>query len=203
MALISANTILTSLCLFHVTLAFFFLTSPGTIADQALVYIVGEAMGLSYVRSFESPSPSLAFLAVLLAVLGVSDLATLSLPEEVGLGYYWGSQAPLRFVLFLALSAYTFFFSPSSPLLYGGSSPLSEAASSSSSFLTHPSAHVRVPGYHPSAWGLDGLKNRVFFTFAFVEMISWFWVWVTLREERHDLAARRIPRRRSSHGGSW
>lgn len=46
MALISAKTILTSLCLFHITLGFFFLTNPGTIADQAVVYLLGESMGL-------------------------------------------------------------------------------------------------------------------------------------------------------------
>lgn len=46
MALISARTILTSVSLFHLTLAFFFLTSPGTIADQAIVYVIGEAMGM-------------------------------------------------------------------------------------------------------------------------------------------------------------
>lgn len=46
MALISAKTILTSLCLFHITLGFFFLTNPGTVADQAVVYLLGESMGL-------------------------------------------------------------------------------------------------------------------------------------------------------------
>lgn len=46
MALISAKTILTSLSLFHVTLGFFFLTSPVTVADQALVFILGESMGM-------------------------------------------------------------------------------------------------------------------------------------------------------------
>lgn len=46
MALISARTILTSISLFHLTLAFFFLTNPGTIADQAIVFVIGEAMGL-------------------------------------------------------------------------------------------------------------------------------------------------------------
>jgi len=46
MAVISAATIITSLSLFHVTLAFFFLTNPQTIADQTLVFIIGEAMGL-------------------------------------------------------------------------------------------------------------------------------------------------------------
>jgi hypothetical protein len=46
MALISGATIITSLSLFHITLAFFFLTSPGAIADQTLVFIIGEAMGM-------------------------------------------------------------------------------------------------------------------------------------------------------------
>ncbi len=46
MALISAKTILTSICLFHITLGFFFLTNPGTVADQAVVYLLGESMGL-------------------------------------------------------------------------------------------------------------------------------------------------------------
>lgn len=46
MALISARTIITSLCFFHITLAFFFLTNPGTIADQGLVWILGESMGM-------------------------------------------------------------------------------------------------------------------------------------------------------------
>lgn len=51
-----------------------------------------------------------------------------------------------------------------------------------------------------SGWGGDALKNRVFFTFVFVEMVSWFWVWVTLREERREVQARKMARRRSSHG---
>ena len=46
MALISGNTIITSLSLFHITLAYFFLTSPGALADQTLVFIIGEAMGM-------------------------------------------------------------------------------------------------------------------------------------------------------------
>jgi hypothetical protein len=46
MALISASTILTSLCLFHVTLAYFFYTNPLAIADQAFVWVLGEAAGM-------------------------------------------------------------------------------------------------------------------------------------------------------------
>jgi len=64
--------------------------------------------------------------------------------------------------------------------------------------MAHPSAHSHNPAYRPSTWGGDGLKNRVFFTFMFVETISWFWIWVTLREERAALVAKKL-RRRNSH----
>lgn len=46
MALISAKTILVSLSLFHITLGFFLITNPGTVADQALVFVLGEATGM-------------------------------------------------------------------------------------------------------------------------------------------------------------
>lgn len=54
------------------------------------------------------------------------------------------------------------------------------------------------PAYAPATWGGDALKNRVFFTFVFVEMVSWFWVWVTLREERSEILARKALKRRGS-----
>lgn len=114
MPLISAKTILTSVCLFHITLGFFFITNPLTIADQALVWVMGEAMGLvcrfsppaavivslpsdsplpqPYSRSFEAQSPPLAFLGIVLAIFGLSDLITLSLPEEICLVHHWGAQ---------------------------------------------------------------------------------------------------------------
>ncbi|CAI4216084.1 unnamed protein product [Parascedosporium putredinis] len=187
MALISARTIITSISLFHITLGFFFLTNPATIADQAIVYVMGEAMGMPYARSFESQSPPLAFLAVILAVMGISDLVSLSLPEEVCLFHHWGTQAPIRLAIAFGLNFYTFMFSSTSPLYY--SNPRGRMA--------HPPAHAQNPSYHASSWGGDGLKNRVFFTFAFVEMVSWFWIWVTLREERAQAMAKKA--RKHSH----
>jgi hypothetical protein len=35
----------------------------------------------------------------------------------------------------------------------------------------------------------------VLFTWAFVEMITWFWVFVTLREERRDITMRIAQRK--------
>jgi hypothetical protein len=60
MALISTKTILTSLSFFHITLAFFFLTNPATIADQALVFVLGDAMGM--VRNILHITPSVLHL---------------------------------------------------------------------------------------------------------------------------------------------
>ncbi|KAK0750021.1 increased loss of mitochondrial DNA protein 1 [Schizothecium vesticola] len=196
MALISAKTIITSICLFHITLGFFFLTNPITIADQGIVYLLGEAMGLPYARSFEAQSPAVAFLGIMLASIGLCDLLTHSLPDDFS-DHYWAMQAPLRLTIFFLLALYTFLFSPSSPLY----TPVwTSGAGLTSGRLQHPSAHAHPPaGYAASAWGGEGLKNRVFFTFAFVETFSWFWVWVTLSEERGVRAARKA-RRRSGYG---
>ncbi|KAI6250181.1 hypothetical protein HI914_01755 [Erysiphe necator] len=164
MALISASTIISSLSLFHITLGFFFLTSPITIADQTLVFIIGEAMKLPYKRSFENQSPPLAFLAAVLFLLGISDLASISKVDELT-QLHWGAQAPIRLLIFFILTFYAFMFSKSSPI-------------------------YATTSYVPSSWG-EGLKNRVFFTWAFIEMIAWFWVYVTLREERKELSLRK------------
>ncbi|OHE93267.1 hypothetical protein CORC01_11410 [Colletotrichum orchidophilum] len=193
MALISAKTIITSLSLFHITLAFFFMTNPVTIADQAMVYVLGESMGMPYARSFENRSPALAFLAAVLAILGISDLVTLSMPEEVWLIYHWGTQAPTRMVMSFGFVVYTFFFGPSSPL-YGGTSK-------GGNRFAHPSVQTNNPRYTPSSWGGDGLKNRVFLTFAFLEMLCWFWAWMTLREEQEEFQRKNQHKRRGSQSG--
>ena len=46
MAIVSAATIIRSLSIFHLTAAYFLLTSPETIADQNLVFMLGAAMDL-------------------------------------------------------------------------------------------------------------------------------------------------------------
>ncbi|KAI1173657.1 increased loss of mitochondrial DNA protein 1 [Nemania sp. FL0916] len=178
MALISAATILTSLCLFHITLAYFFYTNPHTIADQALVWVLGEAMGMPPTQYFSTPSPTSSFLAVILFFVGLSDLLTLSMPEEIWLVHYWGSQAPARIVVFGCLTLFTYITAPSP-----------SSSSSSSNFTSARSSYG-------SASGSEGLRNRVFFAFALLEFISWLWAWVTLREEAVAFASRK--RRRSS-----
>ncbi|KAI0385692.1 increased loss of mitochondrial DNA protein 1 [Hypomontagnella monticulosa] len=192
MALISVKTILTSLCLFHITLAYFFYTNPNAIADQALVYVLGEAMGMPHTTSFTTPSATSSFLSVSLLLTGLSDLLTLSLPEEIWLVHYWGAQAPLRITLFASLSLFSYFSTPS----YGRSGP---------GRMSHPLAppsSAFLPGGVSNGNGIgDGLRNRVFFTFAFLEFLSWFWVWVTLKEEAGRFVARKKRRGSSASNG--
>lgn len=76
--------------------------------------------------------------------------------------------APIRLALFMGLAGYSFAFSANSPLT--------------------------KESYYPSTWG-EGLKNRIFFTWAFVELVTWFWIFVTLREERREVAIRIAERR--------
>ncbi|KAK8088548.1 hypothetical protein PG997_003509 [Apiospora hydei] len=178
MPLISAKTILTSLSLFHVTLAFFFFTNPETIADQALVYM------LAHDDQIQPPHPVTSLLAMILLLVGLSDILSLSLPEEIWLVHHWGAQAPLRFLFFAVVLATTWFTTPTGPRRPGASGIMSRP--------------VAVAGTG-SGGGWDGLRNRVVFTLAFMEMLSWFWVWVTLREEARALQVKK--RRRNSSGG--
>jgi hypothetical protein len=46
MAIVSAYTIIRALALFHVTLAVFALRNPRMIAEQNMVFLLGEAMQL-------------------------------------------------------------------------------------------------------------------------------------------------------------
>ncbi|KAA6416323.1 MAG: hypothetical protein FRX48_01043 [Lasallia pustulata] len=173
MAILSAASIIRSLSLLHLTLAYFFLTSPATIGDQNLVFILGAAMGLPDAPSFTTPSAPTAFLAILLALLGLSDLTAASLPEEIG-SYYWSSQAPVRLFFFFVVTGYTYLFKPGGMGL----------------------GLVSKSGAHTAGVG-DELKNSVVFTWGFVEVICWFWIYVTLRDERRETVARAVAKRKA------
>lgn len=88
--------------------------------------------------------------------------------------------APLRLSLSLVVVLYTFFTGSKGSL-----------SGSSHRGFSHNPAHGSA-----SNWGGDGLKNDIMFTFAFVEMITWFWIWVTLREERGELVRKSLKEKR-------
>ncbi|KAI4198612.1 MAG: hypothetical protein LQ350_005203 [Teloschistes chrysophthalmus] len=175
MAIITSANIIRSLSLFHLSLSYFLITSPSTLTNQSLVFILGASMQLPTPSSFANTSPASALTALVFALLGYTDLTACSLPEEVSV-YFWGSQAPVRCAFFFALTGYVYAFKPKGP--------------------------IRAASEKESPW--DHLNNSIVFTWSFVEMICWFWVrlhcfafiFITLRDERRELAIRQAEKKR-------
>ncbi|KAK5155333.1 hypothetical protein LTR04_005834 [Oleoguttula sp. CCFEE 6159] len=170
MGLVSAFAIIRALSLFHLTLAFFFLTSPSTIAEQNIVFVLGEAMRLPSPTSFSTPTPATGFLAVVLALLGLSDFTAVSLPDEIA-RIYWAAQVPVRLLFLFVVTGYTYAFKPDGMLAKAG------------------------VGYKAGMG--EGLKNRLVFTWGFLEVAAWFWVFISLRDERRQAGIRLIEKRKA------
>ena len=150
MSFFSGTTLIRSLATFNLGLAYLFHTNPSTVASHPFVFVIGEAMGLPRTTAFSTPSPSTSFLAATIMLFAITDLSLASMPEEIT-SYVWSAQAPVRFFLFAALAAYSYISHLYSPL----ESVAKERMSSTST---------------------GGMDNGVVFTWAFVQMIFWFWV---------------------------
>ncbi|KAF2809896.1 uncharacterized protein BDZ99DRAFT_386586 [Mytilinidion resinicola] len=167
MALFSAFTLIRCIALFHITLAYFFLVSPKTLADQNVVFLLGESMRLDIPPGFAVPTAATAFLAIILALFGISDLAAVSLPDEYA-RIYWGTQVPVRLLFLFGITGYTYMFKE------GG---------------------VLAPKNYRGGVG-DHLKNAMVFTWGFVELSVWFWVFISLRDERRQKGMELIEKRK-------
>jgi hypothetical protein len=108
-------------------------------------------------RDFNKPSAATAFLAVLFAFIGLTDLTALSLHEDV-FDHFWGLQAPVRLLFLFVLTAYSYMFKEGGLFSPGGMDHRMSAGAS--------------------------LNNSFIFTWGFMEISAWFWVFTTLREER-------------------
>ncbi|KAB2100917.1 hypothetical protein AG0111_0g10778 [Alternaria gaisen] len=163
MAIISANTMIRSIALFHLTLAVVLLKNPALISNQGVVLLLGESMQLPTPRDFNKTSAATAFIAVLFAFIGLSDLTALSLHEEV-FDHFWGLQAPMRLLFLFGITAYSYMFKEGGMFAPRGVDfRMSTGAS---------------------------LNNSFIFTWGFMEVSAWFWVFTTLREERSAKATK-------------
>ena len=166
MALISAFTIIRAISLFHLTAAYFFLTAPRMIADQNVVFVLGESIRLvsptsipeawsaaeistqPHVTSLDKPNEASAFIAVLLAFIGLADLTAASLDEETAL-QYWSSNVPMRLIFLFGLTGYVYLTKDDGVF---GSKLFSQAGAG------------------------EPLRNSMVFSWGFVETAVWFWV---------------------------
>ncbi|KAL5117221.1 hypothetical protein ACEQ8H_004910 [Pleosporales sp. CAS-2024a] len=160
-----------SLSLFHMTLAAIFLRNPQIIANQSIVLVLGQSMQLPTPREFLAPSASIAFLAILFFLVGLSDLTAVSMSEEL-VDEYWGIQTPVRLLFLFGLTGYTY------------------ACKEGGMFAARSNDYVMSSGN-------KDVHNSIVFTWGFVEMAAWFWVFVRLREERREKASRMVEKRRA------
>ncbi|KAF1943476.1 hypothetical protein EJ02DRAFT_343132 [Clathrospora elynae] len=174
MAIISANAMIRSISLFHVTLAVLLLKNPAIISNQGVVLLLGESMQLPTPRDFNAPSAATAFIAILFAFLGLSDLTALSLSEDVS-DQFWALQSPVRLLFLFGLTAYTYMFKEGGMFAPRGVD-----------FRTSAGAN---------------LNNSIVFTWGFLELAAWFWVYTTLREER-SAKARKIVEKQAREADS-
>ena len=98
--------------------------------------------------SLDKPSDASAFIAILLAFIGVADLTAASLDEEVAL-QYWLSNIPARLLFLFGLSGYVYLFKEDG--IFGSPSKLQAGVG-------------------------DPLKNGLVFAWGFMETVTWFWV---------------------------
>lgn len=102
-----------------------------------------------HVGSLDKPNEASAFIAIILAFLGLADLTAASLNEQTSLEY-WLSNVPVRLTFLFGLSGYIYMFKDDG--IFGSKSLLRQSS----------------PG--------DNLRNSMNFTWAFMETAAWFWV---------------------------
>lgn len=103
-------------------------------------------------KSLESSPAATAFAGLLLGFLAFVDLTALTSSTARGDASreHWEIQAPSRLIVFMGLTAYTYVFKPSR----------------TTRFVPLTAEEER----------LAGLKTGAVFTWAFFEMVWWFWV---------------------------
>jgi hypothetical protein len=95
----------------------------------------------------DKPSEASAFIAVLLAFLGIADLTGASL-EELAALEYWLANVPARLAFLFSITAYAYTFKE------GG--------------IFGPTTATGGTG--------ELLQNGLVFTWGFFELAAWFWV---------------------------
>ncbi|OOF96982.1 hypothetical protein ASPCADRAFT_205735 [Aspergillus carbonarius ITEM 5010] len=205
MALLSSKTLIQAHALFLFVLAVYLTRSPEVVTESDVVFMLGEFLNLDASPSLSRPQSPFALCGVLLVLDALVDLILVTkipqINEIIAMAQAARIQSPIpvagalrtnpfmarltslyseiwtllsasRFCIFFAVS---FFIYQSQPAAWG-----MDAASVMGSYGT---AGVATSG-------LDQLKNRVVFTYGFMEMMFWLWIFITLREERQEAGAR-------------
>ncbi|KAF7116392.1 hypothetical protein CNMCM5793_004636 [Aspergillus hiratsukae] len=209
MAFLSSKTLIQAHALFLFVLAVYLTKSPSTVTESDVVFMIGEVLQIDAAPSFSRPQSPFALCGILLVADALVDLIVVakiprvneliamvqaarnqsSMPMSMSSAMQnpfaarlaslyseiWTLLSAARFCLFFVVS---FFIYQSKPDGWGVG-----AARGTGRY-----------GSVEATSGLDQLKNRVVFTYGFMEMMFWLWIFITLREERQEIAARFVER---------
>ncbi|EED15299.1 conserved hypothetical protein [Talaromyces stipitatus ATCC 10500] len=207
MTFLSSKTLIQLHALFMFILAVYLITSPSSITESDLIFIIGEAMQIDLDPAMSTSQFPFSICAILLVSEALIDLIvvgklpqldsiltnlqreqrqtedrgfsriTLQKPKQTINSWtiqlatiyneIWTFIAGARFVFFFAVSLF----------IYTGDS---SGATGKKSWVGQ--GQVRN--------GLDQVRNRIVFTFAFVEMMFWLWALSNVREERREVVTR-------------
>ncbi|KUL83667.1 hypothetical protein ZTR_11063 [Talaromyces verruculosus] len=207
MALLSSKTLIQAHALFTFILAVYLITSPSAITESDIIFIIGEAMQIDLDPAMTSSQYPLAICAILLTGEVLIDLIIVrKLPqiddilstvqheqrrtEDTGFSRIT-FQNPKQSInaltiqlatlyneiwTFIAGARFCFFFGVSLFIYTSG------GKTDSSAWVDNDDGLQKV--------GMEQVKSRVVFTYAFVEMMFWLWTLSNVREERREVATR-------------
>lgn len=135
---------------------------------------------------FSTPTPASALIALLLALVALTDLSIFSLPDDQA-HFYWRTAVPVRLLFFFAVTGGSYLGAEGAVgMLKGAGRPGSGAFGSGG-----VAAGVgKVGGWR------EACCNSLVFAWGFLEMVFWFWIFVTLREEGKARAGKEALRRK-------
>ncbi|EEA22762.1 hypothetical protein TMatcc_001619 [Talaromyces marneffei ATCC 18224] len=209
MALLSSKTLIQAHALFTFILSVYLVISPNAITDSDIIFIIGEAMQIDLDPAMTTFQYPLAICAILLTGEALVDLIIVrKLPqiddilstvqheqrrtEDTGFSRIT-LQKPKQNInaltiqlatlyneiwTFIACVRFCFFFAVSLFIYTSGGN----AGKASLEWSDDDAGQIKL--------GLEQVKSRVVFTYAFVEMMFWLWTLSNVREERREVATR-------------
>ncbi|KAK6534587.1 hypothetical protein TWF281_005897 [Arthrobotrys megalospora] len=170
MGLVSAATQIRIVSALHLAIAYHLIFQPKLLDQQSVIVLLGRAMAIDDVVTFSPAAvrPVSSFLGLLFGFIGLSDLVAAGI-DGIPFYIHWGGQAPVRVTFFFVLAGLTYVYDANS-------------AAQKTVFTV----------------GLSSLKTNWVFSWAFIEIIAWFSIYSTTREERQAIFIQREHEARNS-----
>lgn len=181
MSLVSSSIIIRTVSFLHITAGYYLLSKPSLLTDQNLVLILSEAMQLPSPSDTSSalsePNTATAIAGLFLAMLGFTDMLGCAV-TEFAYDEFWSAQVPVRVAMWLGLTGWVY------------------VTARGKDVEKHASTNAMKEAMGMKVEWTVYLQNGLIFTIAFVEASIWFWVWLTLRDERKRRAEDMVEKKR-------